>query len=377
MNENTQTVANNSDLQLIASQESLDFALQSGRMGTWDVNIENGTVSCSQQMLDLWGITPEEFKNQRSLLQTKVHPDDVENMMAQINYAIQNNTIYELEYRIIPKPGVIRWILSRGRSTSVPGSLHPNRFAGLVYDITDRKEKEAEIAKANKARDDFFAIAGHELKTPLTCMQLQIQVMQFELKNLSQKSFNPDLIHIGLKKQQEHLSRISRIVDNILDEARITEGKLSLELNSIELTEMAASVIEQLKLTAELANVEIKFASREKVHGIWDRFRLEQVLINLLMNAIRYGNKNPIQVEVLKENATAIIRVRDSGRGIKLEDQKRIFQRFERVNPESDSTGMGLGLFISKNIVNAHGGDILMQSEYEKGSEFSVHLPIK
>lgn len=364
------------ELQLMHSRESLDFALQSGRMGTWDIDLKSGTVSCSNVMLDLWGVNPKEFNNQRSILQSKVHPDDVEEMRAAIDYAIQNRSVYELEYRIIPWPGQERWMLSRGRCTFALNSNEPIRFAGVVHDITEKKLKEKELTSAIKARNDFFTIASHELKTPLTCMQLQIQVMQWQLKSLSSDVFSSDLVD-SLKKQEEHLLRITRIVDNILDDSKISEGRLCLQLEKMDLAEMVEKVLEQIKLTAILENIDIKYHCSQSVSGKWDRFRLEQVLFNLLMNAIRYGEKKPIHVEVSHHKNEAFLKVRDEGLGIKAEDHVRIFERFERANQEKEINGMGLGLFISNNIAKAHGGEILLKSDFGVGSEFTVILPVE
>lgn len=364
------------ELQLLRSRESLDFALQSGRMGTWDIDLKTGTITCSKVVLDLWGVNPEKFNNQRSFLQSKVHPDDVEGMKAAIDYAIQNRSVYELEYRIQPYPGLVRWMFSRGRCTFAPDSDEPVRFAGIVYDITEKKLIEKEHASAVKARNDFFTIASHELKTPLTCMQLQIQVMQWQLKNISSDVFSGDLIE-SLKKQEEHLLRITRIVDNILDDSKITEGRLSLQLEKLDLSEMVERVLEQIKLTAMLDSIDIKFHSSQSVSGQWDRFRLEQVLFNLISNAIRYGDKKPIHIEVSQDGNKAFLKVRDQGFGIKTEDHVRIFERFERANTEKEINGMGLGLFISNNIAKAHGGEILLKSEFGVGSEFTVILPIR
>ena len=355
--------------------ESLEFALESGRMGTWDFDIESGFISCSREMLDLWGIDPQEFKNERQLLQSKVHPDDIHLMNHAINTAIKTRNVYELEYRIIPFPGKERWVQSRGRCTFALGSNQPVRFAGVVYDITEKKEKEQKLANALKARHEFFTIASHELKTPLTVMQPQIQIMQWLANQFNSGDFSPDVFKDSLIKQQEQLLRISRIVDNILDESKISEGRLSLQLEQFDLSEVAISVIGQIKLTASQYKVEIILTSLERVIGNWDRFRLEQVLVNLLMNAIRYGNKKTIEVEVKAHESKALIIVRDQGIGIRAEDHVRIFEKFERANPETERNGMGLGLFISKNIVLAHKGEILVKSEINQGSEFTVVLP--
>lgn len=363
------------EFQLKISRESLDFALESGRMGTWDINLATGEVHCSPEMLKIWGVSLTEFKNDRLFLQKKVHPDDKAKMLQSIDDAISRNGIYDFEYRVIPQPGIIRWVHSRGRRTLDPLTKEPLRFAGIVYDITEKKEKEEELTKAISARQEFFTIAGHELKTPLTCMQLQLAVLELQIK----ENASPDLkaaLNPSLQKQSEHLMRISRIVENILDETRISEGKLSLQKECFNLSQMVKDVLDQFKITADLAGVKIDYETTGEILGNWDRFRLEQVLLNLLINALKYGEKKPIRVHVQGGSDLASISVVDSGRGVSKEDQSRIFQRFERVKEDGNNKGLGLGLFISKNIVAAHGGNIKIQSEPGKGSVFTVQLPI-
>lgn len=363
------------DLKFTQTRESLEFALESGKMATWEIDLESNQVSCSKEMLDLWGIDPHEFKNHRSILQNKVYPSDRDRMNTEINDAIKRRSIYELEYRIIPSPGQIRWVCSRGRCTFAPGSDKPVRFAGIVYDITEKKVKEIELANAQKARSDFLTIAGHELKTPLTCLQLQLNVMESQLQDLSKQDSSAELIAQGLKKQQDHLLRISKIINNILDETKISEGLFLLQFENCNLADIVSEIIEQLKLTATSHDVELILKNPMPILGKWDRFRLEQVLLNLLMNAIRYGNKKPIHVEVVKEKDKALVIIRDQGIGISPEDQSRVFQRFVRLNQDPTSNGMGLGLYISNYIIRAHGGEIRLKSEFGKGSEFTVAIP--
>lgn len=363
------------DDELRKSQESLEFALESGRMYTWDINLTNDTVQCSPGMLALWGVAPGDFHNQRSILQSKVHPDDVGPMREAINFAIKNKSIYEFEYRIYPQPEKEVWVMSRGRCTFAKDSDTPVRFAGVVFDITERKLKEKTLNDALKAREEFFMIAGHELKTPLTCLQLQLDVLQWELKYKDTEVFSIERIEVGLQKQREHLLRVTRIVDNMVDEKQVASGWLPLELEEFDLNEMVRDVLESFKLTASSLGIRVELVSETNIRGKWDRFRLEQVLINLLTNAIRFGKRKPIEVKISKEGKTSLLSVRDNGLGIKPEDHKRIFDRFVRTNGDPEAHGMGLGLFICDGIIRAHGGEIRVQSEPHVGSEFTVVLP--
>jgi signal transduction histidine kinase len=358
-------------IQIMHTQESVEFALESVRMGTWDVDLSTDKIMCSLEMLKMWGIHPEDFHGERFLLQGKVHSEDLIKMIQEIEEAIEKDSIYDLEYRIHPTPGETKWIKSRGRCTFYPGSKVPSRFSGIVYDITDKKLKQEALDRAVRARDNFFMIAGHELRTPLTCLELQLQVMEYDLKD----NLSADKIEHGLKKQREHLSRITRIIENILDESRINRGEIPMVLEEFDLSEMVQRIVSEFKIAAEASGVSVTVETEPSVIGKWDRFRIEQVLLNLLSNALRYGEKKPIHIQLMKSENKAQLSVKDSGCGIKAEDQNRIFERFERA-ADSDTNGLGLGLYISSNVVKAHGGEIKLTSEPEKGSTFTIFLPL-
>jgi signal transduction histidine kinase len=268
----------------------------------------------------------------------------------------------------------VKWVYSTGRVTYSPDK-RPIRFSGVVYDITERKIKEEADAAIARARDQFFMIAGHELKTPLTCLQLQLQVHEFELKN-PDEGMSINWADESLKKQRRHIARITRIVDNMLDQSKIQERNLDLHQENFDLSQMVREVIDEFSVTANNAGVMVKFHPSESIVGDWDRFRLEQVLFNLLINALRYGNKSPIDVFVSLDNSHAMITVKDDGIGIKKEDHTRIFEKFERAVSGDNRDGIGLGLYISNNIVKAHKGSIQVKSETGKGSEFTVMLPL-
>ena len=148
-----------------------------------------------------------------------------------------------------------------------------------------------------------------------------------------------------------------------------------VQRQDFDLSEMVSDVIARFRDTAEAHSVEIRFDSGHPIRGSWDRFRLEQVLLNLLTNAVRYGNKKPVLAKVEREGPHALITVLDQGLGISAQDQARIFDRFERAVSENEVSGLGLGLYISREIVQEHGGEIRLKSEPGRGSEFTVFLP--
>ncbi len=252
----------------------------------------------------------------------------------------------------------------------------------MAVDVTDQvealqraEEKERKLEEALIARDQFLSIASHELKTPLTSLKLQAQLT---LRNLAQ---GKQLTEERLRKESHQVSdlvgRLTRLIDDMLDVSRIRTGKLKLDRGYHDLGDILREVVFRMSVLFEAAALELPTLRLERgLIGDWDRFRLEQVVGNLLTNAIRYGRGKPIEIVLQKKDQQAILSVTDHGYGIAQEDLLRIFGRFERAINSSEVSGLGLGLFISKEIIESHGGTIWAQSEVGKGSTFYVSLPI-
>jgi signal transduction histidine kinase len=225
-----------------------------------------------------------------------------------------------------------------------------------------------------KARDEFLSIASHELKTPLTVIKLNVEM---SLRQLKREEWDKDRFEFSLHKTSKSLHRIIRLVNDMLDVARIGAGKLSLNKEYADLEIIIEDVIENMTPEYAAAGIDdIKFHP-VKAKGHFDVFRIEQVFINLLSNALKYGQGNPVEVIMkLQEPNTVCIAVKDQGFGISEENQKKIFERFERVNSPSEIAGLGLGLSIVEELVKSHGGNIWVESELGKGSTFYIQLPL-
>ncbi|MGZ3808422.1 MAG: GAF domain-containing sensor histidine kinase [Bacteriovorax sp.] len=228
--------------------------------------------------------------------------------------------------------------------------------------------------KAIEIRDEFLSIASHELRTPLTPLKLQIQGMARQVKK-GEGAISMERIKNMVETSDRQISRLSFLIDDLLDVSRISSGKLVLKKSSFSLKEMINDVVNQYahQLGDNLSSVEIEVI--EDTVGHWDKVRIEQVLINLLINAAKYAPKKPIHIKLYRQNQFAKIAVRDQGPGITKEDCERIFNRFERVASKENVGGLGLGLYISKQIVDAHKGRIYVESTLGVGSTFYVELP--
>ena len=239
---------------------------------------------------------------------------------------------------------------------------------GMAIDNT-RLYRQA--VQAVNIRDEFLSIAGHELRTPLTPILLESQI-------LSRLAQVPDIDKVRLRadKLWRNAERMGKLIDELLDVSRISGGRLRLFPQECDLRDLVEDVIARASDEAVRAETEIRLELGDPAPGLWDRTRIEQVTSNLVGNALKYGKGQPIDVFAGAREGRALLVVRDRGIGIAPEDQRRIFHRFERAVSSRHFGGLGLGLWIVRQIVDAHGGAITVESRPGKGAEFSVTLPL-
>jgi signal transduction histidine kinase len=254
-----------------------------------------------------------------------------------------------------------------GESLLASGALLRQRDA-------DERRARAELQEAVRARDEFLSLASHELKTPLTSLALHAKILERTMHRNG--STSTEVVRRFQEQSAKQTARLSRLVNDMLDISRINAARLSLEPERFDLSGLVTEVVSRVEPLLAEAGCEARIQADEAVVGSWDRFRLDQVVTNLLTNAIRYGQGSPIDISVRKDGKTAELRVRDHGRGIAPEDQERIFQKFERVVNRSDASGLGLGLFIVQEIVRMHGGTVRVESRPDEGSTFIIELPL-
>lgn len=233
-----------------------------------------------------------------------------------------------------------------------------------------------ELEHAVRMRDDFMSIVSHEVRTPLNGLILETQLRKMHLARDNADAFTLDKMRAMVERDERQINSLIRLIEDILDVSRIRTGKLSIRPSQFDLTQLVAGLIENLDAQAAAADSSIEFAGKVPLIGIWDAFRIEQVVANLLTNALRYGANRPIQVRTFVQQQLACIEVRDQGIGISEQNQQRIFQQFERVDANQGKAGLGLGLYISEQIVLAHGGRIDVQSVEGQGATFTVRLPL-
>ncbi len=246
----------------------------------------------------------------------------------------------------------------------------------LLRQENDLKEAQAELERrveartrelheAVNARDALISIASHELRTPLTALQLQLQLLA---KQHADSRVLPAVVG--------QAGRLARLITNLLEVSRITAGTLQLEPTDIDLSQVAHDVVAHYRAETRGA-AQLTVADGGEVRGLWDPIRLEQIVNNLVSNAVKYGAGQPIEVRVERAGDLARLVVEDHGIGIAPADQARIFERFERLVSERSVGGFGLGLWIVRQIVDAMDGEISVRSAVGEGSQFTVELPVR
>ena len=240
-----------------------------------------------------------------------------------------------------------------------------------------QEEALANLQRTLKARDEFLSAASHELRTPITTLSLQtdgLLAIPTSGGNGARRT-SDDRMMRRLKAIRRQVVRLNQLVDQLLDVSRLIEGRLELRPEQVDLQALVIEAIDLMRESATQAGSPVLLRLRPEVVGHWDRIRIGQVLTNLLSNAIKFGCGRPIEVELDADETRARVQIKDAGEGILPQEQERIFQRFERATSVQRHPGLGLGLWICKQIVDASHGTISVQSEPGRGSTFSVELP--
>ncbi len=262
--------------------------------------------------------------------------------------------------------------------TAVEPRRYPSEDLRLIEELALRAALAIEHARlyrdareAIRTRDDFMSIASHELRTPLNVMLLQTDGLLRQAKKEDDSK-----LYAPLERIKRQVNRLGALVESLLDVSRITAGRLMLELGEVELGSVVTEVVARLRDEAARTGATITVIAPREIVGRWDRLRIDQVATNLLSNAIKYGAGKPIEVELGVAGDRARLRVSDHGIGIDKENQARIFERFERAVSSKHYGGFGLGLWIVRQVIQAHGGEISIESRIGEGSTFIAELPL-
>jgi signal transduction histidine kinase len=241
--------------------------------------------------------------------------------------------------------------------------------------LRDLNATQAELQRSLRMRDEFMSLVAHELRTPLNTLFLETQMRSLQLKRGNLPAFNPEQMSIMIKRDERQIKAMIRLIDDMLDVSRMKSGTLSIRPGKVELMALLERVVSDLSLQAAATGVTVTLLPHAPVEGWWDEFRIEQVVVNLLTNALRYGGGSNVEVSVHGEGCNVRIDVRDFGKGIAPDFIERIFEPYERGAKSGEPKGLGLGLYISRQLASSHGGRLHAVSTEGQGATFSLTLP--
>jgi PAS domain S-box-containing protein len=362
---------------LVRSEARYRRLSDAGILGIITADIHGGVVEANETFLRMVGYTPEDVHS-GNLRWADITPPEWRSLdehaleqLAETGIAVP----WEKEYvrrdgsRLPVLVGAAMLDTTRGECVAFILDLTDRREAERALDRM-RQEREAGLEESIRARDDFLAVAGHELKTPLAALLMQLQSLK-----RSTGAHLPPKFGERLDKVVGAGSRLRRLVDQLLDVSRITAGGLRLEPERVDLAEVVGEIV--ARTTEAGAGLVGPVVVRGEPHAVgrWDRERIEQAIENLVENATKYGQGKPVEIDLWADRDEVVLQVTDHGVGIDEDHQKRIFERFERAVSSRDFGGLGLGLWIARRVVEASGGRITVRSAAGRGATFTVRLP--
>lgn len=354
-----------SRIELQKSQERLKLAQKAGNIGTFEWLFDQDKVIWTPELESIYGIPQGSYDGTFDAWRKLVHPEDIDVAETTLKRAVKEQAPFTIEFRIIWPDGSVHWILSKGDILHDKNNK-PKRMVGVNIDITERKALE-------RQKDDFLGIASHELKTPVTSIKAYGQVLELIFRKKGDIKAAEQLT-----KMDAQVDKLSNLIGDLLDVTKIQSGRLQFHEEYFDFNELVNEILDEMQHTSEKHQLIKKLDKTKSVFG--DRDRIGQVITNLISNAIKYSphaDKIVIATKVKSQDVT--LSVQDFGVGIPKEKQDKVFEQFFRVSgPKQDTfPGLGLGLYISSEIIKREGGRIWVESTEGKGSTFCFSLPFK
>jgi PAS domain S-box-containing protein len=344
------------------------------QIGSWEWNLTTGVLRWSEELCRIFGVDPN-VPPSYELWMDRIHPEDRERVRTISSQGIEKNEPYEFAHRLVLPDGTERVVYCHGAKLPArEGS--PERIVGTSLDITERSRADAErerlhetTRRALASRDEFISIASHELQTPVAALLLAVQGLARIAEASSPRE--QELLKVAERSAQ----RVATLAERLLDSTKLRAGKLELQVSEMDLAEVARETVQRFVEPLAAVGSTITLVAEAPVVGLWDRGRLEQVLTNLLTNTIKYAPGKPVRVEVSRIGPEARLEVVDEGIGIPSDRLPHIFEPYERAVSSRHYGGLGLGLYVVRTLVEAHGGHVDAASHIGQGTRMTVRLP--
>jgi PAS domain S-box-containing protein len=375
------TVRKRVEVALADARSKLEAALEAGAIATWNWDIANNRLFGDHSLARLFNLPPSDAEG--GLLDRymqAIHPADRGKVTAALQHSVKASEDYEADYRIVQDDGSTRWVTARGRPER-DAAGRPVRMFGVLVDITERKRLEEELrvrmeelAEADRRKDEFLATLAHELRNPLAPIRNSLEILKMP-------RVDSDTAQQAKEMMGRQIQHLVRLVDDLLDVARVMRGKIELRREPVEMATVVARSIETVNSLLEIQGQRLELSIPEESLLVdADPVRLGQVVSNLLTNAAKYTEAHGhIWLSARKEGGKVLLKVRDDGIGIAPELLPHIFELFVQADHASTRAqgGLGIGLTLARNLVLMHGGTIEARSAgLGKGCEFVVRLPL-
>jgi PAS domain S-box-containing protein len=341
------------------------------KIGHWEWNSVTDENKWSPEIEALYGLPPGQFAGNYEAWAKLVHPDDLAKAEQDVRRALETGK-YFAEFRVVWPDGSVHWLEARALVFK-DGHDKPRRIMGVNMDVTERKRAEEALRETDRRKDEFLAMLGHELRNPLAPLRNALSALQL------QSSADPNVARLAPMMERQ-LATLVGLVDDLLDVSRISRGKIELRKQAVDLTALTARAAESARPALDEHRHRFELdAPSEPVWAEADAARVEQVLSNLLSNAARYTPPGGhVRLSLVRSGPEAVLRVRDTGIGIRAEDLPAVWETFRQAGRVEGraSEGLGLGLTLVRRLVELHGGTVGVASDGpDKGSEFTVRLP--